>query len=92
MRSALIIKTMSTNFTKHNNKAKKYQKQIEEIQAKYPDVNMKSKELLRDINKLHELFIKVIHEEVDAKECKSDDPNYMCSDCTCWKHTRMMCS
>ena len=53
---------------------------------------MKSKELLRDINKLHELFIKVIHEEVDAKECKSDDPNDMCSDCTCWKHTRMMCS
>jgi hypothetical protein len=84
---------MSTNFTKHNNKAKKNRKQIEEIQVKYPDnINMKSKELLRDINKLHELFIKVIHEEVDAKECKSDNPDDMCSDCTCWKHTRMMCS
>lgn len=83
---------MSTNYTKHNNKAKRYRKQIDEIHAKYPDINMKSKELKNDINKLHDLFIKVIHEEVDAKECKSDNPDNMCSDCTCWKHTRMMCS
>ncbi|MFA5068376.1 MAG: hypothetical protein WC466_10160 [Candidatus Izemoplasmatales bacterium] len=83
---------MSTNYTKHNNKAKRYRKQIEEIQLKYPGINMKSKELLRDINKLHDLFIKVIWEEVDAKQCKSGKPDDMCSDCTCWKHNRMMCS
>ena len=31
---------MSTNYTKHNNKAKKYRKQIDEIQAKYPEIDM----------------------------------------------------
>ena len=83
---------MSTNFTKHNNKAKKYRKKIEEIQSKYPDINMQSKELFRDMKQLYDLFNKVIYEEADAKECKSDDPDDMCSDCKCWKHTRMMCS
>ena len=28
----------------------------------------------------------------DIKSCKSDDPDLMCSDCDCWKHTRQMCS
>jgi hypothetical protein len=25
-------------------------------------------------------------------ECDSDNPNDMCKDCVCWKHTRQMCS
>lgn len=83
---------MSTNYTKHNNKAKRYRKQIDEIKAKYPEIDLTSKELYRDINKLHGLILRTIHEEVDAKECKSDNPNRMCSDCKCWKHTMMICS
>lgn len=28
----------------------------------------------------------------DKKKCKSKNPDVMCSDCDCWKHTRSMCS
>lgn len=83
---------METNYIKHTNNAKKYQKQIDNIKAKYPEINIESKELFRDIKKLNDLFYKKNIEDIDSKGCKSDDPNDMCSDCKCWKHTRLMCS
>ena len=35
------------------------------------------------------------HEEIDNSKlssCHNDDPDDMCENCNCWKHTRMMCS
>ena len=90
--SALIIKIMSTNQTKHNDKAKMYRERMDEIQAKYPEINMKSRELQSDMIEFHNLFMKAIDEEIDEKKCKSDNPDDMCSDCKCWKYTRMICS
>ena len=83
---------MKTNFKQQTAKLKRYQKQINNILAKYRDINMQSKELLRDITNLHDLMNQVIYEKVDADYCKSKDPDKMCSDCDCWKHFRMMCS
>lgn len=83
---------MTTNYSNHNNKAKRYRKQMEQLQDKYPLIDLKSPELRRDINKMHDLMIKVVQEEVEAKCCKSDDPDDMCSNCTCWKNSRMICS
>lgn len=31
---------METNYIKHTNNAKKYQKQIDNIKAKYPEINI----------------------------------------------------
>ena len=83
---------MNTNYKKHNDKAKMYRERMDEIQAKYPNINMKSRELQSDIIEFHNLFMKEIDEEIDEKKCKSDNPDDMCSDCKCWKYTRMICS
>jgi len=81
---------MKNNYAKHKEKAKRYRLKIEKIQKKYPEINMKSQELFRDMMKLHDLFNRVVYEDVDADECKSDNPDRMCSDCICWKQTRKM--
>ena len=78
--------------TKHNQKIKKYQKEIDTIEKKYPNLDVKSKQVYRDVIKLQELYDKLIVAKVDAKQCQSDNPNHICSDCDCWKNTRMICS
>ena len=83
---------MRTNQTKHSDKAKMYRERMDEIQAKYPEINMKSRELQSDMIEFHNLFIKVIDEEINERKCKSDNPDDMCSDCNCWKYARMICS
>ena len=78
--------------TKHDQKIKKYRQQIDRIELQYHGLDIKSKQVYHDVIKLHELYNKLIVAEVEAQQCQSDNPNHMCSDCNCWKRTRMMCS
>lgn len=83
---------MGTNHKKHKQKASALISKIKRIEAKYPDLNIASVQLRRDINKAHKLRVDLISEEIDIDYCASDDPDRMCSDCKCWKSTRSSCS
>ena len=47
-----------------------------------------------DMPDLYYKLIAIKNQIDDSKlsSCHNDDPDDMCENCNCWKHTRMMCS
>ena len=83
---------MKTNYQKHKAKADRLQKKLKYIEQKYPDFDFRNSSMRSDLTKYWEEQKKLIYAEVDVKACKSDNPDYMCSDCNCWKRSRANCS
>jgi hypothetical protein len=61
--------------------------------------NAKIRSEIKRIDKEREkLFLKLnayyfeLGRREDKKSCESDNPDDKCSYCTCWKHTRELCS
>ena len=79
---------MKTLYTKHNSRAKRLNAKMQAIEAKYPAFDFHSSELRRDLEKYWEIQKQYIYSAVNAKACKSDNPDFMCEDCNCWKRTR----
>ena len=82
---------MKTLFSRHNARAKRLNERMQAIEAKYPEFDFHSSELRRDLEKYWEMQKQYIHASVNAKACKSDNPDYICEDCNCWKRTRRNC-
>lgn len=80
---------MKTLYTKHNQRAKRLQAKLTAIEQKYPDLNLYNGEMMHDIRNHMELYKQHVYASVDAKSCKSDNPDLMCEGCNCWKADRM---
>ena len=83
---------MKTNYSKHKAKADRLQKKLSKIEEKYSHIDFRDSTLRSDLLKYWDDQKKLIYTEVDAKACKSDNPDFMCSDCNCWKRSRASCS
>ena len=83
---------MKTKISEHNQKIKRLKEKLKSIEEKYPDFDFKDREMFRDLKKHDELTKKLIYSNTDSNACKSDNPDFMCENCNCWKHTRAMCS
>ena len=82
---------MKTLYSNHNRKAKRLNAKMQAIEANHPGFDFHSSELRRDLQKYWELQREYIYAAVDAKACKSDNPDYMCETCNCWKRIRQNC-
>jgi hypothetical protein len=75
-----------TNYSKHARKANMFQRKMDAIETKYPDIDFRSLELRKDFELYWKMQRELIYEIVDAKMCKDNHPRHLCSDCNCWKH------
>ena len=65
---------------------------LSRIENKHQDFDFTDLIIKKDLEKYWVLKNKLKESIKDLKSCNSDDPDDMCENCNCWKHTRAMCS
>lgn len=67
-------------------------KKLCRIENKHRNFDFTDLTIKKDLEKYWLLKNKIKQLIKNSKFCDSDNPDDMCENCDCWKHTRAMCS
>jgi hypothetical protein len=72
----------------YDRRYKRIQKSMDNLEAKYPNIDLRDSVLRHDVNHYGRLMNELVYAKVNADACKSENPDQRCETCECWKKTR----